>query len=570
VFIENLPVHHGGNASGKIDWKKSIGYEVYFIFEFRKFNVNKLIVGYITIIGYNSKTQKLTVTYKNNIADIHTSDLIKCKLSCIIKEDIYRCCPDKTQTKWVDLSKAPLNGKGVDWNKLINEKQSIPFRYDDIYGDIVIDKLLPNRYLLIKYLDYPEFKIFINNFRKCKLGGLLEKINYKYIYKNNDVIYGKYSNIKIIELIRCNKSNMRIKAYKYKCLKCGYTGEVRETSITSGTGCPVCARKKVLTGFNDITITDPWMIKYFQGGYDEAKLYSSGSSKKFFPVCPICGKIKYNPITINNLKKTKSIGCECSDGISYPEKFVLKLLQQLDITFEHRKSDFIWSDHKEYDFYIPSKSCIIEVNGEQHYSNSFSSFRLNARTLEEEQENDLYKKELAQNNNIVNDIIIDARNSDLIWMKNSIINSEMSRLFCLSDINWELCEEYAIKNLIKEVCNFKANNINCSTSDISKVFLLSKSTIIKYLKFGNELGLCVYNKNESHRIGARSGKNHPMAKSVICLTTNKIFSTEKEAAIAYGLKNTSHLAQCCKGIRKSCGVDSTTGKKLIWAYYNAV
>ena len=67
-------------------------------------------------------------------------------------------------------------------------------------------------------------------------------------------------------------------------------------------------------------------------------------------------------------------------------------------------------------------------------------------------------------------------------MKNSIINSEMSRLFCLSDINWELCEEYAIKNLIKEVCNFKANNINCSTSDISKVFLLSKSTIIKYLK----------------------------------------------------------------------------------------
>lgn len=71
---------------------------------------------------------------------------------------------------------------------------------------------------------------------------------------------------------------------------------------------------------------------------------------------------------------------------------------------------------------------------------------------------------------------------------------------------------------------------------------------------------------------ALRGENHPMygkksanAKSVICLTTKKIFLTVTEGADYYNI-NYTNIGQCCKGKRKSAG--KYNGQKLVWRYLN--
>ena len=60
------------------------------------------------------------------------------------------------------------------------------------------------------------------------------------------------------------------------------------------------------------------------------------------------------------------------------------------------------------------------------------------------------------------------------------------------------------------------------------------------------------------------GKNNPKAKSVICITTKRIFFTAKEAQEYYGIAK--HVASCCSGTRKSCG--RLNGQPLKWRYLN--
>ena len=63
---------------------------------------------------------------------------------------------------------------------------------------------------------------------------------------------------------------------------------------------------------------------------------------------------------------------------------------------------------------------------------------------------------------------------------------------------------------------------------------------------------------------AHKGKNNPRAKSVICITTKRIFYTTKEGAEYYGIKHASHITKCCKGKVKSCG--KLNGQRLVWRY----
>lgn len=64
--------------------------------------------------------------------------------------------------------------------------------------------------------------------------------------------------------------------------------------------------------------------------------------------------------------------------------------------------------------------------------------------------------------------------------------------------------------------------------------------------------------------GSLKGSKNPSAKKVICITTNKIFDTMKEAAKYYNLSGITGICQCCKGTAKSAG--KLNGQKLIWRY----
>ena len=566
VFLDDLPRYKEGNQKDKINWKECIGFKINFVYISNKTTIKRKIEGHLDIIDYNKEKQMLMVKYKNNQQYIRISDIHSVKLSSLLKKEIYQYNVDKTKDKWIDFSNVPLRGKGINWKELIKLNIGISFKYKEFTGEIHIINYLKNKYLLVKYLDFEPFVILQRNLLQCRLGGLLQVINYKYIYSIGDIVKGKYSDIQILELFRKeNKFGMNLKWYKYKCLSCKFEHEILETALLNGTGCPVCAGKKVLIGVNDIYTTDYWMVKYFQGGENEAKLYTSGSGKKIYPLCPDCGNIRNTPIPINILKRTKSIACKCSDGLSYPEKFMIALLNQLELKYEYRKT-FDWSNNKIYDFYISFLNCIIETHGDQHYKNSFHTIH-KGRTLEKEQENDEYKENIARGNGISNYIIIDCRKSELEYIKNNILNSKLNKLFDLSNIDWNNCELYALKNIVKEVCNIKKLNPNFTSGDIAKITNLCIQTIIKYLKLGNKYKWCIYDiKQERSKIGKRmSGNLHPNCKKVICLTTNELFDTATQAEIKY---NICKVGECCNGNRKSAGKHPETGEPLKWIWYN--
>ena len=301
-------------------------------------------------------------------------------------------------------------------------------------------------------------------------------------------IVDKHRNFTILDRKRVNTQKYQYrKMYNYQCNICGYnTGWMEECDMLHHkSGCACCSNYVVVKGINDIPTTDPWMIPYFQGGYEEAIKYTSGTNKKIYPICPICGKIKDNKIPICQIKKTHSIGCTCRDGISYPEKFFMRFLEQLNINYIYQlsKSVFEWVGKYCYDFYLPDYNCIVETHGGQHYKDVTwsSSSATNG--------NDKRKMHLATSNGIDHYIQLDCRKSTMEFISNSILKSELLKMLNIEKdkISWENCSEFACGNITQDICNFYVNN-NHDISITSKQFQLSKTCIARYLRLGNELG----------------------------------------------------------------------------------
>ena len=68
--------------------------------------------------------------------------------------------------------------------------------------------------------------------------------------------------------------------------------------------------------------------------------------------------------------------------------------------------------------------------------------------------------------------------------------------------------------------------------------------------------------------GKNTGKNHPRAKTIICITTFRIFYTATEGAEYYGCQRTN-INMVCKGKRKYTGKLSD-GTKLVWRYIEII
>lgn len=187
------------------------------------------------------------------------------------------------------------------------------------------------------------------------------------------------------------------------------------------------------------------------------------------------------------------------------------------------------------------------MHGEQHYKQT--GFR---RALKEEQENDLYKYDLAVLNGYEynkNYIIIDGRESSLEWMKENVMKSKLPILlgFIEENINWIEIHERCLSSLIKEVCDYyNANSL--SNKEIGRVFNLSKTTVYRYLKIGNLLGWCEYCPTRS--------------KSVYCINQetgdSMIFDSIARAGewcinqkLTRSQTPQNNIMHCCSGKQKS-------------------
>ena len=286
----------------------------------------------------------------------------------------------------------------------------------------------------------------------------------------NDIINNK----KVIKIFKNEKGRETI---EYECLKCGYIGQSLEYNFKRTKSCPCCNNKIIIKDINSIYATNKEFLKYFKN-IEDAYTNSIGSDNKVIFICPHCKQEKL--VRLADLKK-RGFKCDkCSDGISYPEKFVMELFNQLNLNYK-KEYQPEWSNGKKYDFHIPSFNCVIETNGLQHYSEGFERIGENARTYKEEIKNDIYKKNLALSNGIDNYIVIDCSLSEKQFIRNNIINSELNKIFDLNLIDWNECNYFATSNLAKQVYDYKQNNKDASCRNIGKVFNISPSVVSKYI-----------------------------------------------------------------------------------------
>jgi hypothetical protein len=219
------------------------------------------------------------------------------------------------------------------------------------------------------------------------------------------------------------------------------------------------------------------------------------------------------------------------------------ILDSLGLDYEVEKA-FSWSENRYYDFYFKDINCIIEVHGFQHYEDKLK-FE-GCRSFKDEVANDLHKKELAINNGIDKYIIVDARQSELNWLRKSITN-ELGNLFDFSNIDWNVCFQKANRSRLIEACKLYSEGM--SSNKIAELFKVNYCTVLHYLKRGTEIGLCDY-VNDCKR-------------PVICLDTQERFLC---VADARRYSNGKHISECCKGTCGSSGRHPITGKALHWAY----
>lgn len=279
--------------------------------------------------------------------------------------------------------------------------------------------------------------------------------------------------------------------------------------FVNGSRCPVCANLKIIQGINDIYTTNPKMANLFLY-QNEATKYAEHSNKYTYFKCPYCGNIIYSKI--NNISNFGLSCKKCGDGISYPEKFVFNVLQQISNfhkeniqlqNFETQKT-FDWSKNvphknpklsgdKKYDFYIPlADEILIETNGEQHFKECLFHTYKNSKTLEEEKENDELKMDIAISNGILpqNYIQLDCRYSNIDYIKESIMYSNLPKLlnFTESDIDWNECNRLATSSRVYEACELWNGGFHI-TKDIANKMKLTQTTIRNYLRRGFELGI---------------------------------------------------------------------------------
>lgn len=375
-----------------------------------------------------------------------------------------------------------------NWKKSIGHE--ISFIYNDIFGSMKITGT-KDRSLFVIY-NGKEFCLPIDNILRPSLGVFLgEKKEPKldFIYNVGDVIDTGNIQIKILDRERREKDNR--KNYFTECLSCHTKVWRLEEQLDVSNHkyiCPICASRECKPGFNDITITNPWMIPYFIGGEEEARQYTAKSGIKKYFKCPYCGKISEQEKRICELHD-HGLSCKCNISWSYPERLVGAVLDQNDISYVHNYSPE-WADGKKYDFYLTKYPIIIETDGE--LGHGFYQPWKTYEQSEKEFEIDELKNKMAFEHNLWMFRIVYL--SDYKKEFVDTIKAELPQ-FIWKKTNWDVALMEAERNRKYAMCMEydKSDKTTQSMNKICDKYHCHKTTLYKALRFGHELGWINYN-----------------------------------------------------------------------------
>lgn len=397
---------------------------------------------------------------------------------------------------------------------------------------------------------------------KLNIGDRLKNDNRDLTITNRKIVkknYGKKNNKQYI------KDEIY---YQFICNKCGYdSGEhyiggvlhkeywiLQGGLINKKYNCPCCSKSHKITVSHINSIVSnkdsKWMIPYFQGGYDEAKMYTPKSNKKKYFICPHCNRIKDKEIEICALSSKGYLPCICGDGISYPNKYGFELFNnQLKDQLQNfiREYSPNWAKRYLYDFYFEKdgKKYICEFDGglgHGKYVHTNSNI-----TIEETIEIDKIKDDLAKTNGIKL-IRIDTSISDSDYISKNILNSELKNIFDFSKVDFKSCDIFACSNLMKSIC-FDYENNQIYYSDLVKKYGLCEDAIRNYIKRGRKIGWC---KREYIRQEKTSKKIKMYFNNEYYEIFKSAVELEKISYEKFGIKfNRYGIYAACNGTKKT-------------------
>lgn len=232
----------------------------------------------------------------------------------------------------------------------------------------------------------------------------------------------------------------------------------------------------------------PELVKYFENKEDAHIGVSSNKKKNF--ICECCNKV-FSESVRQVVNRNESICITCRDGVSYPEKYMCSVLDQLNVKFDlHYHSE--WTNKYFYDFAFSykDKKYIIEMDGglgHGHYG--FHNCDV-SKSIEEDKEKDKLATE-----NGYKMIRIDCNynnnyNGRFKHITENVIK-KLGNIFNLENVDFDKCNEFALSSLFYKIVNYyktESKYIN----DICNTFHLKETCVKKYLKHAMSIGLLPY------------------------------------------------------------------------------
>lgn len=342
-----------------------------------------------------------------------------------------------------------------------------------------------------------------------------------------------------------------------------YNGyEMTCSSFYNGSRCGYCNSKKIHWK-DSLAYKYPYIAKMIaipenDLTFDDCYNIACRSHKKYYVKCLDCGNISKNKKILDNVVRG-NYGCKyCSDNISIPNKILRQISEQLNLDLEFEYSP-IWLENKRLDGYDKHLKIAIEMDAE--YNDNHKGKR---KKVDDWKDNECLKHGIY----VIRIDLMDIReykNSTLNYIKRQILNSSLNQIYDLSNINWELTWKKSQNSLCVKTWELWNNGLH-DIIEIANRLKVDRNTITKYLKRGVECSKCNYTKEESRKIGIKkySGKNHPNSTEIICITTKKIFNTQRSAEIKYNLCRGS-IYQCLNKNYNYCG-KLEDGTPLVWRY----
>lgn len=146
--------------------------------------------------------------------------------------------------------------------------------------------------------------------------------------------------------------------------KCKDHGHVFACSVRKrtqrGYGCPFCAGRQVLTGFNDLATTHPHLLSEWDDDSDPTKISSgNGKSRQWR-----CENGHSWTASLNNRTRTNGTNCpRCSKNVSRAEQDIYEHIASIVPQGTEIKQSYRSLIKSELDIYLPEQEIAFEFNG---------------------------------------------------------------------------------------------------------------------------------------------------------------------------------------------------------------